>query len=110
MHVIYSHEDRRFPLFYHRRGSLTRADSLPYFFHRMRIHRNLTRKALAQRCGVSEEYVSAIENGSKFPSVRYCLKCSDLFGANPSWIKSKWLKEAIERFSNRLMKRLGLDD
>jgi len=76
----------------------------------MRIHRNLTRKALAQRCGVSEEYVFSIENGSKFPSVMYCLKCSDLFGANPSWIKTKWAKEALERFSNRLMKRLGLND
>jgi len=75
----------------------------------MRIHRDLTKRALAYKCGVSEEYVSGVENGSKFPSLRYCLACASLFDANPSWVKTKWAKEAIERFTDRLMKRLGLD-
>lgn len=110
MHVIYSHEVRKLPLFYHRRGPLTRADSLPYFFHRMRIHRNLTRKALAQKCGVSEDYVSAVESGSKSPSLKFCLLCGDLFGANPSWVKNKWANERTRCFSDRMKKRLGLDD
>jgi DNA-binding XRE family transcriptional regulator len=64
---------------------------------------------LAVKFSVSEEYVSAIENGSKFPSLRFCLMCGDLFGANPGWVKSKWAKEAIERFTSRIMKRLGLE-
>jgi DNA-binding XRE family transcriptional regulator len=96
--------------FYQKRSALTRADSLPHIFRKLRIHRNLTKKALAEKFGVSEEYVSSIESGSKFPSLNFCLKCGDQFGANPGWVKTKWAKEAIERFSNRLMKRLGLDD
>jgi len=75
----------------------------------MRIHKNLTKRALAAKCSVSEDYVEGVENGSQFPSLRYCLKCAELFGANPNWVKSKWAKEMIERFKGRILKRLGLD-
>ena len=96
--------------FYQKRRHLARPDTLPRIFHNLRIHRNLTAAALGKKFGFSEEYVSQIESGSKFPSLNFCLKCADEFGANPSWVKTKWAKEALERFSNRLMKRLGLDD
>ncbi len=95
--------------FYQKRSTLTRVDSLPYIFRKLRIHRNMTKRALAAKFSVSEEYVSAIEIGSKFPSLNFCLKCGEEFGANPGWVKSKWAKEAIERFTCRLNKRLSLD-
>lgn len=90
-------------------GHLSRPNSLPYTFRKLRIHRNLTKKSLAHKFGFTEEYVSAIESGSKFPSLRYCLLCADEFGASVGWVKSKWANEAIKRFSARLMVRLGLD-
>jgi transcriptional regulator with XRE-family HTH domain len=89
---------------------LTRPDSLPYIFRKLRTHHNFTKKALAQKFGLSEDYVSQIESGSKFPSLQYCLACGDLFGANPGWVKTKWAHEAIKRFSDRLKKRLEIDD
>jgi transcriptional regulator with XRE-family HTH domain len=96
--------------FYQKRSALTRVDTLPHIFRKLRIHRNLTKRALADKFCISEEYVSAIESGSKFPSLNFCLKCAKAFDANPVWVKTKWAKEAIERFTNRLKKRLGLDD
>lgn len=110
MHLIsYGPKIGHFP-FYQKRRLLTRPDSLPCIFRKLRIHRNLTKKALAEKFGFSEEYVSQIESGSKFPSLNFCLKCANEFGANPNWVKTKWSKEAIERFTDRLMKRLGFDD
>lgn len=94
---------------YHNRPVLTRPGSLPYVFRKLRIHRNLTKRALAEKFSVSESYVLAVENGSKFPSLRYCLKAAELYGANPMWAKNKWAHEATERFSSRLSRRLGLD-
>lgn len=110
MHLISHGTKLAFKTSYLKRSLVSRVNSLPYIFRKLRIHRNLTKKALAKKFGFSEEYVSAIESGSRFPSLSYCLKCADLFSANPGWVKSKWSKEAIERFTNRLMKRLGLDD
>jgi len=75
----------------------------------MRIHRNLTRGSLAQRAGFSEEYVSKVENGSIYPSLKFCLMCADLFGANPNWVKNKWANERVYRFSRSLKMRLDLE-
>jgi DNA-binding XRE family transcriptional regulator len=110
VHLVHSQADPQLKLFYQNRRHLARPDSLPYFFYKMRTHRNLTKEALAKKCSVSEDYVSAIENGSKFPSLRFCLKCSEIFNANHNWVKNKWAKEAIERYTRRLLKRLGLEN
>jgi DNA-binding XRE family transcriptional regulator len=110
MQLIHSQSGSCCKTFYQKRNPLTRPDLLSFIFRKLRIHRFLTKKALALKFGVSEEYVSQIESGSKFPSLNFCLKCANEFGANPVWVKSKWSKEAIERFSTRLIKRLGLDD
>jgi len=75
----------------------------------MRIHRNLTRRSLAQRAGVSEDYVAAVESGSKFPSLKFCLMCGQEFGANPNWVKNKWVNERVSRFLRSLRKRLDLE-
>ena len=109
MHVISGGGDLLHQPLYKIRCPLTRPGSLPSIFRGLRINRNLTKKGLARRFGFTEEYVSAIEAGSKFPSLRYCLLCADEFGANPSWVKTKWAHDAIRRFSDRLMVRLGLD-
>ena len=96
--------------FYQKRPSLARPDSLPHLFYKLRQNRNLTKRSLADKFCVSEEYVSAIESGSKFPSLNFCLKCAKEFEINPNYVKNKWAREVIERFSDRLNRRLGLDD
>lgn len=96
------------PLYKNRRP-LTRPGSLPSIFRSLRIHRNLTKKELAVKFGFCEEYVSGIESGRIFASLKYCLLCAGLFDANPNWVKSKWAGEAVERFSRRLDVRLGLE-
>lgn len=109
MHIIQGGCDPLHSPLYRNCRHLSRPNSLPYTFRKLRVYRNLTKKSLARKFGFTEEYVSAIESGSKFPSLRYCLLCADLFGANPNWAKTKWAHEAIRRFSDRLMVRLGLD-
>jgi transcriptional regulator with XRE-family HTH domain len=95
---------------YQKNRALTRPYSLPYIFRKLRIHRNLSRKSLAKKSGFSEQYITGVEDGSRFASVRYCLLCAELFNANPAWVKGKWAHEAIERFSTRVNERLGLNN
>jgi len=110
MHVIPGGRYLLHDPLYRKRPDLARANSLPYTFRKLRIHRNLTKKALGNKFGMKEEYISAIECGSKFPSPRYCLLCASEFGGNTQWVKNKWAKEAIERFKDRLFKRLKLEN
>lgn len=109
MHLVGGLEGRLYPRSYHSRQVLTRPDSLQHVFRKPRIHRNLTKRTLAEMFSVSERYVSDVENGSRFPSLRFCLKSAELYGANPCWVKNVWAKEAIERFTGRLLKRLKLE-
>ena len=110
MHLIAYGPKIVHPPFYRKRIALARPDSLPHLFCKLRQNHNLTKGSLAKKFGISEEYVSSIESGSKFPSLNFCLKCAREFDVNPSYVKSKWAKEAIERFSERVRKRLGLLD
>jgi transcriptional regulator with XRE-family HTH domain len=96
--------------FYQKRSSLTRPDSLSHLFYKLRQNSNLTKRSLADKFGISEDYVSSIESSSKFPSLSFCIKCAREFGINPKYVKSKWAREVIERFSDRLNRRLGLED
>ena len=110
MHLVSYAPKIGFKSFYRNREHLARPDSLPHIFYKLRQNHNLTKRSLAEKFSVSEDYVSKIERGSIFPSLNFCLKCADLFEANPGWVKTKWAREAIERFSERLKKRLGLDN
>lgn len=76
----------------------------------MRLYRGLSRGSLSEKFGLSERYISDIETGVRFPSLRYCLLCAGEFGANPNWVKSKYANEAIYRYSSRIRERLGVDD
>ena len=110
MHLIKGQGGHMQTSFYQNSTVLTRPDTLPYIFRKLRTHRNLTKRRIAEKFSVSEGYVRDIENGQKFPSLRYCLKCADEYGANPGWVKSKWAKEAIKRFTDRLNQKLGLEN
>jgi len=109
MHLVWHGPNIVHRSFYPNTPVLSRVDTLPYFFRRMRQHQNMTIAALAEKCGVLADYVSAVEGGSKFPSLKFCLLCGDLFGANANWIKNKWANEKVSRFSDRIRKRLDLD-
>jgi len=96
--------------FYQNRTVLTRPDTLPYIFRKLRINRNMTKRRIAEKFSVSEGYVQAVESGQKFPSIRYCLRCANEFGANPQWVKNKYAKEALQRYTIRLNQRLGIEN
>lgn len=87
----------------------SRPDSLPGIFLKLRLYRGVSRKSLGLKFNLSERYISDIETGIRFPSLRYCLLCAGEFGANPEWVKSKYANEAIYRYSDRIRKRLGLE-
>ena len=110
MHLVSYAPQKKLIPFYQKRPSLARPDTLPHLFRKLRQNHNLTKGSLAEKFGISEEYVSAIESGSKFPSVSFCLKCAVEFEINPNYVKSKWAREVIERFSDRLNRRLGFDN
>lgn len=110
MHLVAYGPKIGFKSFYHKRPGLTRPDSLPHLFCKLRQNHNLTKGSLAKKFGISEDYISGIESGSKFPSLNFCLECAREFDINPNYVKSKWAREVIERFSDRLNRRLGLDD
>jgi transcriptional regulator with XRE-family HTH domain len=95
---------------YHKRAQPARPDSLPHLFRKLRQNHNLTKRSIAKNFGVSEDYVSKIESGYEFPSLNFCLKCAQEFDINPNYVKNKWAKEAIGRFTDRLNRRLGLED
>lgn len=110
MHLVSYAPRTKLDPFYQKRPFLARPDSLPHLFRKLRQNHNLTKGSLADKFGLSEEYVSSIEGGSKFPSLSFSIKCAREFGINPKYVKSKWAREVIERYSDRLNRRLGLDD
>ena len=95
--------------FYNKTAVLTRPDTLPYLFRKLRIHKNITRSRFAEKFSVSESYVYQVESGYRFPSLRYCLKCGDFFGANAQCVKRRWAREAVKRYQESIYKRIGLD-
>jgi len=110
MHLVYYGPDSRPPSSYQNKSVLTRPYTLAYLFRKFRINHNLKKSKLAEKCSVSEAYVSAVEDGSKFPSVGFCLSCAREFGANPEWVKTMWMREIVRRFESRLKKRLEIED
>jgi len=110
MHLVSYGPRIKLKPFYQKRSALTRVDSLPHIFRKLRQNHNLTIRALADKFCVTQGYVSKIESGSMPPSLKYSLKCAEEFGINPYYVKNKWLREVIERFSERLKKRLGLEN
>jgi DNA-binding XRE family transcriptional regulator len=110
MHLIWHGPNIVHRSFYPNTPALSRVDTLPYFFRRMRQHYNLTQSVLAEKLLVKGLYVAEVEAGLRLPTLKYCLQCGDLFGANPNWIKNKWANERVLRFRSRLEKALDLDD
>jgi transcriptional regulator with XRE-family HTH domain len=110
MHLIYHGVGSLQSSSYKNEPALARAYTLAHLFHKLRINRNLTKGRLAEKFSVSEGYVSAVEAGSKFPSVGYCLSCAREFGINPVWVKGMWVREMVSRFQTRLNKRLEIED
>ena len=110
MHLISYAPKLAFRVFYHKSPHVARADSLAHLFYKLRIHRNLTKRALSLKFGVSEDYLSRVESGSRFPSLGFCLQCSKEFDVNPEYVKNRWANEAIRVFSERLRTRLKLFD
>jgi transcriptional regulator with XRE-family HTH domain len=108
MHLVSGSSDRLHDPLYQFPKSIARPGTLPDIFHKLRVHKNLSCASLSKLLRVSERYIRDIESGTRFSSLRYCLLCADLFGANPNWVKSKYANEAVFRYSVRLRCRLGL--
>ena len=110
MHLVFHGVGSLHSSVYKIEPALTRPYTLSHLFYKLRINRNLTKGRLAEKFSVSEGYVSAVEDGSKFPSVGYCLFCAGEFGVNPEWVKRMWAHELVGRFQSRLNKRLEIED
>jgi transcriptional regulator with XRE-family HTH domain len=110
MHLVYHGVGSLQSSSYKNEPALARPYTLAHLFHKLRMNRNLTKGRLAEKFSLSEEYVSAVESGSKFPSAGYCLSCAREFGANPEWVKRMWVREMVGRFQSRLNKRLSIED
>jgi transcriptional regulator with XRE-family HTH domain len=110
MHLVYQELASQHASSYQKRAILTRPYTLAYLFRKLRINHTLNKSALADKCCVSEAYVSAVEDGSMFPSVGFCLCCAREFGANPEWVKRMWFREIMARLERRLRKRLEIEE
>lgn len=108
MHLIAYGAKLRISPSYHKCPVLARSDSLAHLFYKLRIHRNLTKRSLSLKFGVTEDYLSRVESGSRFPSLSFSLKCAKEFDINPEYVKNHWANEAIRVFSERLRRRLKL--
>jgi len=89
---------------------ICRIYSLAHLFHKLRIQKNLTKKALAEKIGFTEEYVYRVEKGEKLPSFDYAVRCAKLFEINPEWVKRKWLKELLFWFEERVRGLLEIEN
>lgn len=110
MHLISNRVGPPRSLSCHNGRNSTRVNTLPFVFRKLRIHRNLTKAALARKVLVSEDFVSMVEDGSRIPTLKYCLACGQEFGFNPNWIKVKWMAAVMDRVAVGLRKRLGVED
>ncbi len=110
MHLVGGQAVRHFTGVYHDKVIKSRVDSLPYIFHKLRIHRNLSRKSLAKKCGVSESYVYSVESGSIYPSLKFCLRCATEFDMNPNYATVKWANGRVLRFRETLLRRLKIEN
>jgi transcriptional regulator with XRE-family HTH domain len=110
MLLIYHGPDSQHASSYQDRPILTRPYTLAYLFRKLRINHTLTKSKLAEICCVAEAYVSAVEEGARFPSIGFCLSCAGEFGVNPEWVKRMWMREIMARFENRFRKRLEIED
>ncbi|MEM4546838.1 MAG: helix-turn-helix transcriptional regulator [Nitrososphaerota archaeon] len=47
---------------------------------KLRKKKEITQKELAERLGVSQPYISMLERGKRFPTLRIAMKLADIFG------------------------------
>jgi DNA-binding XRE family transcriptional regulator len=59
---------------------------------------------------VSETCIEEIEKGLKPPSLKISLLYAKEFGINPEWVKRKWFRDTVERFSEALRKKIQLEN
>ena len=109
MQLIFSRMEPASPKFYFKSRSFTRPDRLCSIFKALRQNWGMTKEAFGAKIGFSVSYINSIESGARFPSLQYCFLCAEMFGANPSWVKAKYAKEAVQRYSDRVRRRLHLD-
>jgi len=110
MHLIHGQSLSGYSEFYQNKEIVTRTNSLPFIFRKLRIHRNLTRRSLAQKLGVTENYIYRVESGQKIPSLKFSMKCAHEFGINPEYVKRKWFRAMMDFIGVMLKKRLNLED
>ncbi len=84
-----------------------RSNSLSFLFREIRASKGITKKSIAEKLGVSEEYISQVEQGTKRLPLRCWLLICEEFGMNPQWLKKKWLSETLSRMGEKLEERIG---
>ena len=110
MHLVFHGSGSSYSPVYKNQAALTRPYLLSHLFRKLRLNHNLTKRALSEKCSLPEGYIAEVEAGSKFPPLSFCLFCAHEFGANPEWVKRRWVSEMVDRFQSRLNKRLEIED
>ncbi|MGM9937528.1 MAG: helix-turn-helix domain-containing protein [Candidatus Ornithomonoglobus sp.] len=54
--------------------------------HKIRTERKMSQLALSMKLGISQETISAYENGKSFPSVDILLKMCDIFNVSADYL------------------------
>lgn len=89
---------------------LTEANSLAHLFVSLRRTKGISRDRMARKLGVSEKYLSLIENGKKIPSIKVCSGFAKILDINEFWLRRKLYTEIVSSYEEKLKKKLGLED
>ena len=88
--------------------TVPRSVVIPRIMRMMRLGRKMTQTALAAKLLVTPNYIYLLENGRKFPSLKFCIRFAEYFEMNPNWIKTAWLRDYVSWVRVKMESRLGL--
>ena len=65
---------------------MAQSDDFPQRLHFLRERKQLSRRALAELCGLSKNMISMYERGEKIPSVEVLIILADFFGVTTDYL------------------------
>jgi transcriptional regulator with XRE-family HTH domain len=75
----------------------------------IRLTHHLTQSQVAERLGVTRDYISHIESGRKVPSLTIVDHMAQVFDYNPYYLKRAWLADMVSQFEEKLKVKSGLN-
>jgi transcriptional regulator with XRE-family HTH domain len=75
----------------------------------IRLTHHLTQSQVAERLGVTRNYVSYLENGLKVPSLAIVDRLAKEFDFNPYYLRRTWVADMVSQFEEKLKAKSGLN-